>query len=403
MNREALLIIMVIAVAISSTLIHMPLDVQEAVFGAKLFSPVYSDIFGYYSSYYSSANSSLPIPYRDFDYYQMPLSGLMLLVPAAATYVVAGGFFGAGSETVFYLVFSALNTLFYIFIILYYVRLTRFITADRRSTLLLFYPSFIVYLVYDWSIVALFLIIAGIYYVVTARPFIGYSLLAMSSLIQPIMFLALLGLLYLLFQEDRSDDIKGMLFGLALTLLIVILWLIGLPYSTRDLVGLITGYSCRNCLYILVFKSPSNPLVLPISLSVAYALSFIILLLKSRWQMGYLWKPLLLFISLIVFGIDFVPQYILFILPLLPLLSEGVTNRWRILFLLLIADILNVLVIILWFSDASLRASMGIPGIPIRNNPWELASPIQWIAQSRNIILGLILISIYLDKLYLEE
>ncbi len=403
-SRKMLFILGVVIVAISF-IIHLPIDSQKLLFGSSIYSPVYSDISSFYELYYSRANTTLPIPYRDYDFYMFPLNGLLLILITLIPYAITGNLASPISITIYYIVYSLIAGFAYMIFLKYYHLLVSYFRLNDKFLIFALFPSFIVYLIYDWTIFVILLLIAGVYRVISdSKPLLGYVYLSLIFLLQPIVFPILLVLLYLLLVERREPDARGVLFGLLISLSIIGLWLVLFPRAPQDLMSFVSSLTCRNCIYLLLTRNPDNDLVLPLGLGVLYALSLTIPLLNYRGSHGYLWKSLLLFIGIIVLGLDFVPQYMLYIVPLLVFTAPELIGRdKRFTFTLLVADFLNILVIILWFSDASLRAIMNVPGMPIRNNPWELASPIQWIAQTRNILLLLIMLQVYYAKLYIQR
>ena len=98
---------------------------------------------------------------------------------------------------------------------------------------------------------------------------------------------------------------------------------------------------------------------------------------------------MLLVIS-ITLSLEFPPQSFILIAPFLPIYLYHRKEKFSI----IIADLLNALIIILWFKDLELRKLFGFLDLPIKYSPQTLDSPVQIIAQTRNVILIIIFIII---------
>ncbi|MEM1627929.1 MAG: hypothetical protein QXP02_00200 [Desulfurococcaceae archaeon] len=79
-----------------------------------------------------------------------------------------------------------------------------------------------------------------------------------------------------------------------------------------------------------------------------------------------------------------VPQTLLLILPSLLLAMNKDSKN---IFLLILTEALNAMIILLWFHAGFIASYLSHIGIRVSSNPLSLDNPVQWIAQARNAIL----------------
>lgn len=411
MNKNLLYLIITLTIGVwfSSFIIHMPIDVQRTIFGYEFVKqPVYMDVYSddYKSLFidpcikgvskkwfnsevmlkYCSLERVFPLPYRDY-YYDKPfLTGLFWLLTTSPPSVL-----GLGFETrplFFYVTFSIIVAVSLVIHVIYLYRLSDYLEVPFRyrlvSTILL---SSVIYSIYSWEAVSLVFLTLFIYYYV--RGLSGRALLMLSLFssmnLYGLVIVSLVLYQYLVFR-DRVD--YASLLGLTpLVLSMSLLFLLSPGSLINQLMWFDTAF-CNNCIFLVLTRDPYSDLNRFISFTLWISTYLAIIPFKPRGLVGRDgFGYLAIFIVLTnVFLLRLTPQQLLYMLPYLPLLYVYL-NRRSVLAIHYVIDVLNSAVIILWFRDAYLRKQLSFLGLQQNYNPLGIDSPIQWIAQSRNIAL----------------
>lgn len=410
-KETALIIVYLVTLCSLSFIIHMPTDAQLRVIGkVVLRDPVYVDL--YYSDYaltfispcsnkpeglsvwrdvdkalrFCSGEFKTPRPYLDYRFNKPPLTALIWFALTSISFKLSNDVYGAAAF--FYITLSVASSIaLFIHTFLLLKLLNHLRVEGGLKILSIVSPTLLIYLIYSWEAVTLPLLTGFIYGYVKRNytlAFVNLSILcSMNTYGLVILFLALYSFILL---NDRSG--ASPLLGLTpLVASYVALGLLSLD-SFRDQLLWFTHSFCNNCIYLVFFRNPTCDVLRTIAticwviVTVAYVPynpSTDNALLRLSYVSTY--------ISLTnLFLIVFTPQQVLYVLPYLPPLYS-VLKRGYALTTHYSVDVLNSLIITLWFRDYELRRILKFLGIDIQHNPLELESPIQWIAQARNILL----------------
>jgi len=390
-----------ILLLIASFILHMPVEVQQHLFHTVLNpNPFYNDL---YSSYYKgilanpcgspdkwfnqvaratlcNGGSVFPIPYVDYKLPEPPLAGVAFLAISGLAFLFSNNFSSLTYATAFYIIQSIVSSISIIVALaLFYKMLSHRI---EEQWIPLGFASILVYGIYGFDSLILPLYI-----------------LLLSSLLAREHHKALLyaGLL------TAWNPFFTVLLGLSLA------YALESPLPLRHYAGLLIPPAAFTGLYLANPSSPgfivSNYLTPVFNSSIYWlltgvastqalyavawgVLSTIILILYGLRPLG---KPIAVHTALLtlvawVLNPVAVPQTILFTIPLLYLINADSRLRASA----KLSEILNALVILLWFHDRFLREvlnnTLGL-GLPVENNPASTSSPVFWIIQVRNVFL----------------
>ncbi len=389
MVRRSIIYMVLVVVFLASFIIHMPLDVQKTLFGSIIISePVYSDIVALYNGYLHGMNNTR-IPYVDYPFPHPPLRMILFTVVYTPISLLSVDLSSGFGLTLYYLLYSMLVFVSYMLSYIVYGG----VVGDNKYSIVFLFPSFVIYLVYDWSIIVLFLLFASIMFFVRNHLFIASIFSGLLIMYDPVFSVFVVALLFEWYVRGGNGflmyGLLGVLWG-ALGYLLLLLT----PYGVGSLTAYFKGLTCMNCIYLLaIHGARSGQYVRAVSLGVVYAASVFLLLSSSRGKSlisSVYSKGLIVLATASILWLYMVPQVMIYLLPIYILYlvrrSEKIT--------LLIADLLNSIIILLWFKDIILRRMLSFTRIPVEQNPWSIYSPIQWIAQVRNILLIILIILI---------
>lgn len=400
---------------IVSFIIHMPVSVQQQLLGTIIMDePVYSDFIALYNSLYIPSNTSTYIaPYINTSFNYPFMAGFYWGALTWMTYVISGNMTSSTALTTFYILFSFSSSLFYIIAVFLMMSIAtvKYASSGKRFFLpSILFPSFIVYLNYDYTVIGVLFLALGIYLWIRRRFLLSSLFLSLLLMVIPIpASTMLIGITYCLLIGRREERAKHFLSGLLMSLLLMLIVLMILPYSGTSLSGYLVSMNCKNCLYLLFFRDPDSQYLKAAWLGLIYSITSILLLVNLKdpgdTDTILLDRSLLIFSSTLIFSIVFIPQYMLYILIAFPFLLARLLGEkaFRLLRILLMSDILNALIILLWFKDYEIRSTLSFLGIPLRYSPWTMDSPIQWIAQTRNVLLVISLLVVYRITLRLGD
>ncbi|MET1159437.1 MAG: hypothetical protein ABWW65_00605 [Thermoprotei archaeon] len=352
-----------------------------------------------------------PIPYIDYMFEYPPLIGLLWYISTN----IAFSSLPQGYNISYYrAVFPDLATIHYYvnlaaLFVLYVVGFSIiFKTSINRALLYAILPSTILYVAYNWDIVAGALLLLSLLMYMRKRFFYSgiFAGLAVSTKLLPLIPATVLGITLLTkyyrgntnFTPFRDYALGLFIAGFAPFLLLLIL-------SPRGFIDFVTYHStwyCENCLSQLFVNDIFSPFHKVFS-SILIAAIFLLTLTIINKHINRIdeitpYLIMLLTIATLVFNYVFTPQMMLIITPL-----ALYTVRTKEIYLYSIADITNALIMIFFFKDSEIRAFLNYLGFPvtIEFNPWTLPSLTQITASIRNVLL-LILVAEKLYKFYIK-
>ena len=384
--------------------IHMPLILQKIIFCNELFHPIYTDFLAYLKSSITSFGSAekylMSNPYFDYPFAYPPLIGFLWLVLTRLTYFCFLIAHIHLSPELIYSIFYIMYSLFsFIFLLIYFYFIDKIV--DTKSKIFLFVmPSLLIYVIYGWAMLWLVLLILLMYFLRKKYYFLSGLVLGLMIATNPYSAVLTPLLIYSIYYEKR-DQIRRFIGGVFIPLLSYM----SLFLSDKSLTLFLDRYfpaSCLNCSFLILTSKISPDYIMSLSYIVTMIFVFLILGLnvKSSYcrELGDLGtKVLLVIASSILFGISYLPQYGLIVASSLLL----VVRRLRVKIFILLSDVLNASIILLWFHDLYLRRIFSFLNLGLAFNPWSLDSPVQWMVQIRNIIQIIVFLAIASETLCL--
>ena len=426
-----------------SFIAHMPIEIQERIFGKTIIQePLYSDattdmykslflsdsVCKAYSSESESTGAGFypdsakrfcigedffPLPLRDYRFAYPPLTIGLWLIPTYLTYITVKHSVGTNPLATIdaYMTFYFINSFLLFLVIMVSTQIVVSLLKnvyggnDRKYSALLIgiaTPSMLVYLLHGYDIYAQLLTVLGLYMFSKKRYGLSSLMFGLAGCISPYVLVLVIPLLFFLYRKSMFNSllysILGFLGGLTPYL---ILYVLSPASAMKMLNNIFLGY-CNNCIYLLLFHSIWSDYGRAFSIAIITFFTLFIMSLKSKRSLeGEISRFILLLTFTILFSYSFPPQVFLLVLPLLVVFSS---SNIRVLVSLLLADTLNALIIPLWFKDYEIREILvKYINIPLQYSPWTLDSPIQWIAQLRNLILFIVLLAITTEYLMLGD
>lgn len=356
-------------------------------------------------------NFTCPLPYIDYAFEYPPViallwiistcAGFRLSIPKDSTLIPYPTIYNNALITHYLLQSLFLTTAF----VLSYVYLGKILTllgkSPKRVLIYVLLPSTIIFLAYNWDVIAALLSIVGFYLFLRRKytlsgMFLGLSVSTKVLTIGLTLWLGFELLNRVLRGEETLKNLIGYLVTAASTALLpfMMVYLIA-PQGFLRFIEHHTSWYCENCLYMIFVHDISSP-----NHRIFYAvftLSIFIVLIVFRLIIGKPSQSSLLnfaFTSLttpILFNYVFSPQMFLMITPFSLITLDKVN-----LMLYVISDLANSGVILTFFIDETLRAYLSryIP-LPVKYDPWSIDSPTQWLATARNLILLWIVVVVF--------
>jgi len=425
----------IIGLFIASFIIHMPIEVQENIFGAKILSePVYSDIVnGHYVAnlieqckYVDNPRISItwfnrtllkrycrdhdiyPYPYIDYKYREPSLSTALWIVLTYITYKATPLIYGSEYSlssfkglTIFYIIFSI--TMLFIVLLTYHYLLKIMMKLNINEWFYhlfsLLSSSLMIYMIYSWDIVALLFITLALYSLLDKKFFNAMFFIGLFASFNPIGFILVFLILYMVLSNGfgKPRDLLGLFLGLSSYIVLVVIK----PDSVLNIFTWFMNDPCSNCLYLIFIHDYWSQILKALCVGVYVSMISLYVGLTPREHSDiHLYSYMVIMLTLsTVLNLAYPPQSTLLYLPLLTPLYTMLKGR-KTLILHQAIDALNALIIILWFKDYELRRQLSFLTIPLEYNPYSLESPIQWIAQTRNILA--IIVAITLAWRYLK-
>ncbi len=282
-----------------------------------------------------------------------------------------------------------------------------------RALLYLILPSVLLYTTYNWDSLCSLLALSALLVLtrresrwrfLVAGALLGLSiatkLLTASIALVILFYLVKLGLRHSSYRRGYIRLLAGLLTAGGLPYLVLLI------VSPRAFIDFLTYHStwyCENCIYSIVVQDIFSPLHRFIATGAV--LTFTVVTALAALHKGFEEVPERVYEAALcavggVVLLNYVstPQMFLLITPLALVALNGID-----LVLYIVSDTLNALIMVSFFSDASIRAALSSLGLPIevRYSPWTPDSPVQWLAYVRSAILIAVLAR-KLKQLYTE-
>lgn len=399
--RFRMVLALYVAVLLASFILHMPVEVQRHIFHTVLNpSPLYND---FYSSYYKgilanpcgspdkwfnqetratlcSGGSTLPIPYLDYKLPEQPLAGMAFLGVSSLAFLFSSNMSSTAYATAFYIIQSLASSISILIALVLFHR--RFSDNVDERWLPLGFASILVYGVYGFDSLILPLYILFLSSLLSGEHHKALLYAGLLATWNPFLTILLgLSLIYMLESYHPLRHYAGLIPPLAAY---AALYLAN-PSSLGFLVSNYLTPVFNSSVYWLFTGVAGSQLLYAVAWGL---LSTIILILYGLRPLG---KPTAVHTALLILASwalnpVAVPQTILFAIPLLYLCRVDPRLRAST----VISELLNALIIALWFQDRLLREvlnnTLGL-GLPVENNPASTSSPVFWIIQLRNVLL----------------
>ncbi|MEM4485832.1 MAG: hypothetical protein QW116_01150 [Zestosphaera sp.] len=289
----------------------------------------------------------------------------------------------------FYAVMSALLGAFFLLSVYLFARVVELSNVPGKRVLpYILSPSMAVYLIYNFDIIAVALMLAALYCCLRGRPFLSglFFGLSVSAKIIPVA-VAYVVFLTLLRMREWFKTLSYILGGVAGIAPLALHALLS-PESFFAIYSYVSGWYCENCIYMWFVPDIFSPLHRTAFLLIgsAVALTTAVYVLKGRTVNMYV-AMLAATYAVTVFNYINPPQYFLLILPLALL---AIPNNSVFSYpLLLVSDVLNALFIAMFITDPIIRELLGQTPLYA---PWYVRSVAQPFYLERNILLILLLL-----------
>jgi hypothetical protein len=320
----------------------------------------YSDVVDALWGRISSSNGI--VPYVNYDLEYPALSGIVLYFSS-----IWGNVYGY---------YYTLSLIIYSFILLSIYLVYRILALPNKSLhnityYIIFTPTFIYFSIYSFDWMGASLLLLSIYYALTQRARLSglFMGLSVAARIIPIVCLPFI-------VREFPDMRRRMMVIIAASLA----WLLSnIYFMIANFEGFLYTYTFQAAWvvedsWLIIF--PSLNLSKAISGALLLGILSLILLWRRR-RFDLLEASFLALLGFVLVSFKFPPQYMILLLPFFALLR---TNY----ILFMIANILNIMIILWWFTPSF---NLGIP--------WTITSPVQWLAIARQIVLLPIFISLF--------
>jgi len=287
-KQQMRLILLLVLVWLLSFYIHMPTNKNVLCYTDIVYG-VFVPRFLTQSLEYWVNNTSLtlfvegrktcPLPYVDYMFEYPPVIGFFWTLTTCISFGIAqeDGYIDVWEAArIHYVVQSLILLSFFVLAGIVLYEITNEVSLDnRRAFLFVLLPSTVMYLVYNWDIIAVALALAALYmYFRGANSAAGVLLgLSVSTKILPVGIGGWMITEYMVKREYRSAAkfLAGMVLGLTPFLILFILS----PTGFQDFIGYHAGWYCENCLYLPLLRdlwSPIPRLLYPILVLAIYSL-----------------------------------------------------------------------------------------------------------------------------------
>ncbi|MEZ0289664.1 MAG: hypothetical protein ABWJ42_01055 [Sulfolobales archaeon] len=346
----------------------------------------YSDIYSILLDR-SRGDTVYGVPYVDFRFEYPPFVGFLWALSSYLTRIIQTQ---DPVKTHMYVLF-VLNALFYALYVYTVVELSAYVRSGLVRILLSIASfSMVYYLMYNWDIVAISLALLSLLYLFRERYTISSIILSLSILTKLLTAPLYLSILYYSYKRGLlKEGVRGIIISLFIILGSISSLMIISPRFYEYFIEYHSNWYCENCFYILFTDNIWDPSLRIVSISLMLLSPLLVTLsiasgdcdrdlyLRS-YSIGVLSTALM-----ISFSYVYSPQMNIMIMPLYMILSR------RTIPIMLASDLLNTLIMILWFRT-DIFTSLGLSS----PSPHFRTSPIQWIAFSRIILLWIVVFSL---------
>jgi uncharacterized membrane protein len=323
-------------------------------------------------------------PYTDYSFEYTPLIAIQWMAVTRIALLLSA--YGYDPMLSILRTTYVINTIFYIIYILAIYAIYRRIEASKISlSLAIASPSMIYYLFYNWDISASTLMVLGSLLFLRGRILTSSSLLGLAASTKIFPGMVLLSLTIIIARKDYRKALKFLTTGLFVASAPYLALSILSPPALIYILSYHSSWYCENCFYVLFTDDIFDPMLRSISvpLMIIIPLFFIIYILRYSSPLEhtrYMVPPLIATSLSISLSYVYSPQMNIMISPLYLVLRD------KALYILIIQDILNTLIMVLWFHEDLITEALGIES----RGPWYRESPIQWIAFARIILIWVI-------------
>jgi len=433
-----LLVITALATGLLSTYVHSPStpvplgnwglkynDIVYGVFYPRFLEVSYSGGRYWYSPVplgdLARGEAPCPAPYVDYFLEYPPVVGALWYASTCVALTLASRGDGAGyaelisavAEVHFLVNAVVLVTSMILTSILIYKALegSPGLRGFDRALLYLALPSVILYTTYNWdslcSLLALSSLVAlskgrGRWRFLVAGLLLGLSVATklLTASIALVLLVHLVKLRRSGYGRSCAHFLAGLLAGGGIPYLVL---LVASPRALLDFLGYHSTWYCENCIYSTVIHDIFSPLHRFIAAGTVLAFTVAVALATPRRRLEeaperVYGAALCAVGGAVVLNYVSTPQMLLLVTPLALVALSGAD-----LTLYVLSDALNALIMVAFFSDASIRevlSSLGLP-VEVRFSPWTPDSPIQWLAYARSALLIVILVR-RLRRLYIN-
>lgn len=289
----------------------------------------------------------------------------------------------------------------------YLYKLLRLENTAMRLLLFFVLPSTVLYITYNWDATALAFTVMSLYFFMESESSSKRALLAgvllglaIATKVLPI-FIAAAVLYDLLQKMYKAREVRGRvrLYSAGLLTSSAIPYGITVALCQKGFSNFLNHHLtwyCENCLYLPLVQDIRSSVhrILFFSLATVAILSILAIEVSSR---GKLYTVTFLALSTaMIFNYVFSPQMMIMLTPIALLaLPQSALIYYTI------ADVVNALIMLMFFKDFDLRAfiSKYTNILRVVFSPWTLDSPVQWAVFIRNLILLIIFLSVLHNEL----
>ncbi|MEM1701703.1 MAG: glycosyltransferase 87 family protein [Desulfurococcaceae archaeon] len=403
--KKSLFILIVVALSTAfSTYLHSPdtpiiynyglkySDILHGVFYRILRASTWFDFKLYVDFLYRDL--VCPIPYVHYQFEYPPFIGLIWYISTCTGFHIATGtlathgyhYLETAGKWHFYIQ-ALIIAIFMVITVITMFELAKIYQARFNPVLFTILPSTIVYLVYNWDIIAVAFALLSIYMLEKKRPFLAGVLIGMaiSTKILPI-GIALWFFLEMLFLRRKILSLCKYIGGAVLTGVFpfIAIWLMA-PHGFTYMIFHHAEWYCENCLYLPIIRdiySSVHRVLYPVSIIL---FTTFITKVSTRGRYKEQRRPVYLFLfqtAFILFNYVFTPQMMLMISPLALIAIE----KLALIFVYLITDFLNAVLIIVFFNELFSSGA-----------PWFFGSLTQHVSTARNLLLLSIILNYLLE------
>jgi len=343
-----------------------------------------------------SKASLCPIPYVDYKFEYPPLIGFFWYLTTCISFSVSGRLTETADQ--FFSVSSSINyvlqsIILFSFLTLCYHYVKKIASLHRldawRTALFLVLPSTILYVTYNWDVIASGLAVTSLYYFMRGNYRVSGFLLGLSVASKILTGGLLIPLAaYLLRDAVRDKQAARNLTQYITSFLAGGLTPFILMYAAsaegfNAFINHHASWYCENCIYALLVPDIFSPLHKYLYVATGLALLSLIATQTLRNPRSLNSLEYASVGAVVALNYVFTPQMILMISPLAVLALDK-----RELGAYVVADTTNFFLIIAFFEDSTLRTLISRI-IPIKTgfNPWTIDSPTQWLATIRNVLI----------------